>query len=294
MESGISMRESNREYDHSIEQIICKTSIEILKQNVKDIEIKETDSVESQIKGSDFLIKSKFIFRDDKFHVCDFKAASDYPVQEGENPLPTFAFELASLQENRESKLLELRRGWLFPDSEYYSKTEYFVLQWIFLKDKKLGITEKNISKIQYEFVNKVKLQNLILNLDKNINSNLKNKFVINLYKPFRPDRIFKYHHFLKKVFNRYNEGERYYKELFDEEEFINITHLNVSPLNFMVKKGRLYFSNLLISDAKVGGPKLCFTTSKIKPEEPLNFVIARKPYLENCSKLSITFKRDT
>lgn len=290
MESGISMSKSNRNYDHSIEQIICKVSIEILKQNVKDIEIIETNSIESQIRGSDFLIKSKLIFQDDNFHVCDFKAASDYSVQVGENPLPTFAFELASLQENRESKLLELRRGWLFPDSEYYSKTEYFVLQWIFLKDKKLGITEENISEIQYEFIDKEKLQNLIINLDKHLAHGLKNKFNFNSYKPFRPDSILKYHHFLKKVYNSCIEGNNFNK---DRETFFNITHLKDSPLNFKAEKGRLYFSNLSISDVNFGGPRLCFTTNKIKPEQPLNFVIARRPYLEKCSTYSKTYKRN-
>ncbi|HEM5280919.1 TPA: hypothetical protein U1333_000276 [Streptococcus suis] len=283
------MSKSNRNYDHSVEQIICKVSIEILKQNVKDIEIIETNSVESQLRGSDFLIKSKLIFQDDKFHVCDFKAASDYSVQVGKDPLPTFAFELASLQENHEYKLLELRRGWFFPDSEYHSNTEYYVLQWIFLKDKKLGITEENISEIQYEFVDKEKLQNLILNLDQNLTTRLENNFNINSYKPFRPDSILKYHHFLKKVYNNYNKEDK-----FNKETSFNITHLKYSPLNFKIKNGRLYFSNLSISDVRFGGPILCFTADIIKPEQPLNFVIARTPYLKNCSIHSKTYKRNS
>ena len=81
--------------------------------NIKDSEIILTDDKQSQQLGSDFRIKSKTIFGDENFHVVDAKAATNYIKKIGEEPIPTFAMELMSLQRNNR------RSGWVFETDEY-------------------------------------------------------------------------------------------------------------------------------------------------------------------------------
>lgn len=92
--------------------------------------------------------------------MVDAKAAQDYYVVEGERGLPTFAMELGSIQRN------QFRKGWAIGKDigGYYSDTEYYLFQWIFVKDKSLGLTKENISSIEIKVVPKKEIYKLVDN----------------------------------------------------------------------------------------------------------------------------------
>ena len=153
------IKNSYREEDSSKEKKLIPVLIDLLEKNIEDVSIKMTDSKEDQLKGSDFKMKSFELFKDQEYHVLDAKAATDYLAIEGESEgLPTFAMELASTQKRKYVS------GWAVKntDSGYFSQTEYFLFQWIFIKDKSKGITVENISSIEIRIIPKTKLVDFI------------------------------------------------------------------------------------------------------------------------------------
>ena len=152
---------SKRRTDTEKEKLVTEALICFLKEEYGDsFSIKRVTDKDGQLKGTDFVIKCRDIFNDDEEHRVDAKAAIDYPasIDPKNSGLPTFAMELASIQNDN------FRIGWAISDSdEFYSDTEYYVFQWIFLHQ---GIdllrSPQDIAKIEVKVVSKKDLKEFI------------------------------------------------------------------------------------------------------------------------------------
>lgn len=258
----MNINQTNRKEDARKERVLLPTLKVLLEKRFPDAEIKFTDSKTEQLQGSDFLIKSYKLFNDNEFHTVDAKAATDYIVVDGKGDgLPTFAMELASMQNSK------LREGWAINNEEFYKNTEYFCFQWIFTKENTNDLSIKNISRIDVKIIPKKKLIAFINNPYDFFPNMDKEGYIGNLER----ERIDGLYHWMENTYNKL-EGKPDGNYICDK-------------LNVELKKGRLFLS--LMNRHEVGGkgPKIVYTSKKIKGESPLNLTIAKDPYL---SKLSI------
>jgi hypothetical protein len=261
------IKNSYREEDSSKEKKLIPVLIDLLEKNIEEVSIKMTDSKEDQLKGSDFKMKSFELFKDQEYHVLDAKAATDYLAIEGESEgLPTFAMELASTQKGKYVSGWAVRNN----DSGYFSQTEYFLFQWVFIKDKKKGITVENISSIEIRIIPKTKLVDFIERVRDNARLEI-NGYIGDL----SSQRIQKMYSFLKDKYDELKSNN-------SPDEFYQ---LGPTENYFELKKARIYLSvcNAKIKNSRARGPKIVFTSNDIKKEQPLNMVISKK-YLNEMS----------
>lgn len=244
---------TNRSSDSAKERALIPILKELLELNIKDSEIILTDDKQSQQLGSDFRIKSKTIFGDENFHVVDAKAATNYIKKIGEEPIPTFAMELMSLQRNNR------RSGWVFETDEYYGLTEYFCFQWIFVNSKSNDITKENVASIKVVFVPKTKLQEYITTLVGTDSIEISKKNI---------DKIYNLMECIYEQIKDINKSEIATISVGSKEKKVNYD-LSVKNTNKILK-----ISPLCINDVSVKGPKLSY--SPTIAEKPLNLVIAR------------------
>lgn len=261
---------SKRQVDTKREKIVTEALIGMLKDNISDIDVETNDDKKLQLSGVDLIIKSESIFGDGTYHAVDCKAATDYIVEVGKKGLPTFAMEIGSTQKE------EFRIGWAISDSdEFYSDTEYYVFQWIFLHQ---GIdllrSPQDIAKIEVKVVSKKDLKEFIENVSEKIEPKAELRNPINL----TYENIEKLYNFFRKLSKKYSEIS---KENGEIKETIT-TGEKVFSIN-IDKKKRLKMSPVDYKNCDKKGPKLVFTPKTVKEEQPLNLVIP-KYYLDSIS----------
>jgi hypothetical protein len=254
---------SNRKLDSQKEKQLLPILWELLKKNIDDVEFEPTNDISEQLAGSDFKMKSPTIFGDFEYHVIDAKAATDYIAVVGrDRGLPTFAMELASTQRQ------EYREGWAINNKGYYSKTEYFLFQWVFAKNNSREISKENISHIEIMIVPKDKLLNFIKNPTEFVNGNFPN-----FREKLDNDKVKALYDFMKYFYTKI-KGIRH------EDGPIPLKNNDLLHL----KKGRLYLNLLNPKGQLTKEPRIVYTSKDIKQEQPMNIVIWKKPYLNDLS----------
>ena len=250
--------------DSQKERALLPILKEFLERELPDAEIRFTNSREEQLQGSDFLMKSLQVFGDNNFHTIDAKAATDYIVIDGRSDgLPTFAMELASLQNGN------YREGWAIDNESYYKNTEYFCFQWIFTRNNTRDLSIQNIARIEVKIIPKRDLLHFIQN-PFNLFPNLTNNGYIG---ELNQERISNLYIWMENTFNslRGNQDGDY----------------RFNNLNVKLQRGRLYLSLLNPNEVDGKGPKIVYTSEEVKSECPLNITIAKRPYLEKLSIFS-------
>lgn len=250
---------SKRQVDTKREKIVTEALIGMLKDNISDIDVKTNYDKKLQLRGVDLKIKSESIFGDGTYHAVDCKAATDYIVKVGEKGLPTFAMELGSTQKE------EFRIGWAISDSdEFYSYTEYYVFQWIFLHQGiNLLRSPQDIAKIEVKVVSKKDLKEFIESVSEKIEPKAELRNPINLT-----------YENIEKLYDFFRKYSEISKEKRDIKETITIGK-KVFSIN-IDKKKRLKMSPVDYKNCDKKGPKLVFTPKTVKEEQPLNLVIPK------------------
>lgn len=261
---------SKRQVDTKREKIVTEALIGMLKDNISDIDVKINDDKKLQLRGVDLKIKSESIFGDGTYHAVDCKAATDYIVEVGEKGLPTFAMELGSTQKE------EFRIGWAISDSdEFYSDTEYYVFQWIFLHQGSFPLcSPEDIAKIEVKVVSKKDLKEFIESVSEKIEPKAELRNPINLT-----------YENIEKLYNFFSKFSKIYSEISKENRDIKKT-ITIEKKVFSInidKKKRLKMSPVDYKNCDKKGPKLVFTPKTVKEEQPLNLVIP-KYYLDSIS----------
>ncbi len=148
---------TNRAKDHNNEQIVFSFLTSHLYSNSLFKEFYKAETKDEQLSGIDVTFKIK-----NTNYIVDEKAMTDYLLK----PLPTFAFELDSIQG---SKLVS---GWFLDKSK---KTTYYLLMWVYGKKYSLSSTN-DIDKIEALLINREKLIEFLVsqgfnlsNIDKKI-----------------------------------------------------------------------------------------------------------------------------
>lgn len=260
------MAESNRTEDMKKERILIPVLEKKLKKNIPDLEIIRTDDEENQFGGSDILMKSKTLFGDDEFHVVDAKGATDYIVKEGERVLPTFAMELISTQDSG------VYMGWATPYTEegYYDQTEYFCFYWVFVNDFK-KLNEETVSSFEVMIIKKDILVEFVTTPynSKFIQKEKFSNFPTRRIEEFSEQRIRQLYAWMQNICSHMEaNGETVY-------------NWNGNQISVLMKNQSIQMFIYDLSNPKIGGPKIVYTSPKKKKENPLNMVIAKKPYLE-------------
>lgn len=261
---------SKRQVDTKREKIVTEALIGMLKDNISDIDVKINDDKKLQLRGVDLKIKSESIFGDGTYHAVDCKAATDYIVEVGEKGLPTFAMELGSTQKE------EFRIGWAISDSdEFYSDTEYYVFQWIFLHQGSFPLcSPEDIAKIEVKVVSKKDLKEFIESVSEKVEPKAELRNPINLT-----------YENIEKLYNLFSKCSKIYSEISEENRDIKKTITTKKKVFSIIidKKKRLKMSPVDYKNCEKKGPKLVFTPKTVKEEQPLNLVIS-KYYLDSIS----------
>ncbi|WEV61292.1 hypothetical protein OZX68_03425 [Streptococcaceae bacterium ESL0729] len=248
-------QKSRINYDLDNEKVIKKIVVEHLKKSPL-ISHLEVSNKAHDLRGSDIELVSKELFGDDILHHIDLKTAANYRKIKGEPGLPTFAFELAFLNKNR-----EMKPGWLF--GEQYDLPDYYLLSWIWVKTSEktkysVQLSEKDISQIELLLVGK-----------KDIHDYLRDEFNIKNFE--KVEKLIKnFNGHLNRIINS-PEGKDEYK--------MKIAR-NI--------KGDLISAQLSLSSPKEYGeknkislPKLYY--SHFLAEQPYNIIIAKTKLIELC-----------
>ncbi|MBF0805964.1 MULTISPECIES: hypothetical protein [unclassified Streptococcus] len=234
--------------------------IELLERHVPDIEIEVTEGKIDQLRGSDLKIKSNKIFDDDDYHVVDTKAAQDYYAVEGESGLLTFAMELGSIQRN------QFQEGWAISKDVdgYYSATEYYLFQWIFVKDKSLGLIKENISSIEIKVVPKKEIYKLVNNPREFL---IKNQLLTDIEIGYP----------IREISTRVENLYKYMAEKYEESiDGITEKTFKITNLQYEKKNKNLYLSPICLENVSYKGPKIVYTSPEKKVEAPLNMTVSK------------------
>lgn len=152
---------SEFELDLSKEQVVSELIEEQIFIKEPGIIYSRNKDIASQKQGIDCRLKSQILFGTDEEIIVDEKAAIDYVVTDvKKNSLRTFAFEL--YYNNAE--------GWLF--GEKYSKTQYYLISWLWAdvdlkpNNQKYGIKNQlekdKFTKIESYLISKEKLHKFL------------------------------------------------------------------------------------------------------------------------------------
>lgn len=211
--------------------------------------------------GVDFKLKSKKIFGDDNEHNVDYKSAiNNRKTINDKKSINTFAFELQYLGKSTNDKgKREIRDGWLFGNQ--YNLTEYYLLSWIWVFDKKklnknIVLKEDDIAKVEILIIRKNVITDYLNTISK-LNKRTY-KTLIN--------------HFKQHVTNR------------DEKYALNIKtddNNNISTAEISLTSPKQYNKGTFNGEPyqSVILPKLFY--SKFLPEEPINVVIKKNKLIE-------------
>lgn len=262
------MAESYRAEDMKKERILIPILEKKIKKDIPDVEIIRTDDEHNQMSGSDILMKSKTLFKDDKFHVVDAKGATDFIKKEGEEALPTFAMELISTQKSG------VHMGWATPytDEGHHDKTEYFCFYWVFVNDLE-ELNEETVSSLEVMIIKRDTLVEFVTN-PYNSEFIIKEKFSDNPKR--RIEELSE-----RRIRDLYDWMQKEYPAMELSEETVYKWNKNLSVL-LKNKSAQVFIYDS--ADTEIGGPKLVYTSPKKKEERPLNMVIAKKPYLRKMS----------
>lgn len=251
---------SRRGYNHRNEKMLTTVLIELLERHVPDIEIEVTEGKIDQLRGSDLKIKSNKIFDDDDYHVVDTKAAQDYYAVEGESGLPTFAMELGSIQKN------QFQEGWAISKDVdgYYSATEYYLFQWIFVKDKSLGLIKENISSIEIKVVPKKEIYKLVNDPREFL---IKNQLLTDIEIGYP----------IREISTRVENLYKYMAEKYEESiDGVTEKTFKTTNLQYEKKNKNLYLSPICLENVRYKGPRIVYTSPEKKVEAPLNMTVSK------------------
>jgi|GEM_PF-3013769 len=149
------MGKSNWNVDIENESVINDLIIEHLTNSGMFEKVKRSTKEENH-KGSDIQLVSERFFKDNLLHHVDLKTATNYRKVDGDESIPTFAFELQFSKPDGNGGIK--KEGWVF--GEKYTLTEWYLISWIWVydeekRDRKVTLSKEDISQIEFVLIKK-------------------------------------------------------------------------------------------------------------------------------------------